>query len=133
MLSPETVDPHNGKTIRATMGAILSIPILEGIEVENFLKQAQSNQVKVVAGDLQGKKPYFYANFAGKLCVAVGNEAEGISLELRAKADELVTIPLKCSVESLNVAVATAILLYEKIRQDHIGTVFPCQQHEGML
>jgi len=134
ILSPETVDPYNDKVIRSTMGAILNIPIFEGIEVEDFLYQAQSNQVKVIAGDLQGKKPYFYANYSGKICIVAGNEAEGISLKMREKADELVAIPLKYSiVESLNVSVATAILLYEKIRQDYNGAVFPCQQHEGML
>ncbi|MEW6661994.1 MAG: TrmH family RNA methyltransferase [Bacillota bacterium] len=121
ILSPGTVDPYNEKTIRSTMGAILSIPILEGIKVEEFLDQARCNQVKVVAGDLEGKKPHFHTNLSGKICIAVGNEAGGISPELRAGADELVTIPLKCNVESLNVAVAAAILLYEKIRQDYVG------------
>jgi len=127
ILSPGTVDPYNEKTIRSTMGAILSIPILESIQVEDFLAQARSNQVKVVAGDLHGNKPHSFSSFSGKVCIAVGNEAGGISPELRAGADELVTIPLKHSVESLNVAVAAAILLYEKIRQDYVGTNFACQ------
>lgn len=127
ILSPGTVDPYNEKTIRSTMGAILSIPILEGIMVEDFLAQARSNQVKVVAGDLRGNKPHFFANLSGKVCIAVGNEAGGISPELRTGADELVTIPLKQRVESLNAAVAAAILLYEKIRQDFVATDFACQ------
>jgi TrmH family RNA methyltransferase len=119
ILSHGTVDPYNEKTLRSTMGAIFAIPVLEGIEVEEFLCHARYNQVKIVAGDLEAKKPHFHANLLGKVCIAVGNEAKGISPELRVGADELVTIPLKQNVESLNVAVATGILLYEKIRQDY--------------
>ncbi len=117
VVSRGTVDPTNPKTLRAAMGASFRLPVLEtasGIEAARLLRR---RGVRLVATDPRASRPVFAADLTGPVAVAVGGEAAGLGPGLRAAADEVVTIPILGAAESLNAAVAGAIVLYEAVRQ----------------
>lgn len=116
VMTKGTVDIYNDKTLRSTMGSIFYIPIVEDDSLD-FVKSLKKEGYKLVVSSLQGKNNFFEENLQGKVMIAVGNEGNGVSDELYDIADIKVKIPMPGEAESLNVAVATSIMIYEKIRQ----------------
>ncbi|MGM8250349.1 TrmH family RNA methyltransferase [Clostridium perfringens] len=116
VMTKGTVDIYNDKTLRSTMGSIFYIPIVEDDSLD-FLKSLKKEGYKLVVSSLQGKNNFFEENLQGKVMIAVGNEGNGVSDEVYDIADIKVKIPMPGEAESLNVAVATSIMIYEKIRQ----------------
>ena len=116
VMTKGTVDIYNDKTLRATMGSIFYIPIVEDDSLD-FVKSLKKEGYKLVVSSLQGKNNFFEENLQGKVMIAVGNEGNGVSDEVYDIADIKVKIPMPGEAESLNVAVATSIMIYEKIRQ----------------
>lgn len=116
VMTKGTVDIYNDKTLRSTMGSIFYIPIVEDDSLD-FVKSLKKEGHKLVVSSLQGKNNFFEENLQGKVMIAVGNEGNGVSEEVYDIADIKVKIPMPGEAESLNVAVATSIMIYEKIRQ----------------
>lgn len=116
VMTKGTVDIYNDKTLRSTMGSIFYIPIVEDDSLD-FVKSLKKEGYKLVVSSLQGKNNFFEENLQGKVIIAVGNEGNGVSDEVYDIADIKVKIPMPGEAESLNVAVATSIMIYEKIRQ----------------
>ena len=116
VMTKGTVDIYNDKTLRSTMGSIFYIPIVEDDSLD-FVKSLKKEGYKLVVSYLQGKNNFFEENLQGKVMIAVGNEGNGVSDEVYDIADIKVKIPMPGEAESLNVAVATSIMIYEKIRQ----------------
>ena len=116
VMTKGTVDIYNDKTLRSTMGSIFYIPIVEDDSLD-FVKSLNKEGYKLVVSSLQGKNNFFEENLQGKVMIAVGNEGNGVSDEVYDIADIKVKIPMPGEAESLNVAVATSIMIYEKIRQ----------------
>lgn len=116
VMTKGTVDIYNDKTLRSTMGSIFYIPIVEDDSLD-FVKSLKKEGYKLVVSSLQGKNNFFEENLQGKVLIAVGNEGNGVSDEVYDIADIKVKIPMPGEAESLNVAVATSIMIYEKIRQ----------------
>ena len=116
VMTKGTVDIYNDKTLRSTMGSIFYIPIVEEDSLD-FVKSLKKEGYKLVVSSLQGKNNFFEENLQGKVMIAVGNEGNGVSDEVYDIADIKVKIPMPGEAESLNVAVATSIMIYEKIRQ----------------
>ena len=108
---PGTVDLWNPKVIRSSMGAQFHHPALHA-GVEETLQFLERNAVDLWATDSEGS-PLGRGPVPAKLAIAVGNEGAGISSSIRAKAQRTVSLPISGDVESLNVAVAAGILLYE--------------------
>ncbi|MFD2926177.1 TrmH family RNA methyltransferase [Halobacillus naozhouensis] len=105
------VDPFNEKTIRSTQGSLFHIPIFQG-ELEDVIRDLQAANVMVWASALQDAEPYKKLPQPEKAALIVGNEGQGIRNELLAYASERVYIPIYGQAESLNVAIAAAILMY---------------------
>jgi 23S rRNA (guanosine2251-2'-O)-methyltransferase len=82
------------------------------------IKLLRKKEVRVIGLDASGEKDYFNADLTGPLALVVGGEDRGLSPVIKTKCDEIVRIPMMGALSSLNVAVACAIILYEKIRQD---------------
>ncbi|EGS5728355.1 RNA methyltransferase [Clostridium perfringens] len=116
VMTKGNVDIYNDKTLRSTMGSIFYIPIVEDNSLD-FVKSLKKEGYKLVVSSLQGKNNFFEENLQGKVMIAVGNEGNGVSDEVYDIADIKVKIPMPGEAESLNVAVATSIMIYEKIRQ----------------
>lgn len=117
ILTKGTVDVYNDKTLRSTMGSIFYVPIIEDEDL-SFIGSLKERGYKLLVSSLQGNKNFFEEDLSGKLIIAVGNEGSGVSDEVADLADMKVKIPMPGNAESLNVAVATSIMVYEKIRQN---------------
>ena len=110
-----TVDVFSPKVVRGGMGAHFRLPILADRrweEVEGALEQRQ-----ILLADAAGGTPYYQVDWTVPTTLIVGGEAHGAGRKARGFAAERVTIPMQGSVDSLNVAVATSILLFEAARQ----------------
>ena len=116
ILTKGTVDIYNDKTIRSTMGSIFYIPIIYDNDL-SLLKKLKSEGFSLVATSLEESKNFFEEDLSGKVILSVGNEGNGISEEIFELADKKVKIPMPGGAESLNVGVATSIILFEKVRQ----------------
>jgi len=127
-----TVDPFSDKAIRASMGSALRLPVVTGASRADIAARCRHHKIKMIAsratpGQAQGIIEDAARAERVKLCtevdmtvpiaLIVGREATGIPEPGNAEADESVHIPMAEGVESLNVAAATAILLYEAARQ----------------
>jgi RNA methyltransferase, TrmH family len=123
-----TVSPYNSKTLRASAGSLFRLPFLHGVDPELARAALRQNRVELFAGvpnvpPAAAKKPVRQlasVDLTGRCGLIIGNEAHGVSRELRGAALD-VTIPT-VGVESLNAAVAAGILLYEARRQRMLRT-----------
>ncbi len=113
-LTPGTVDPYNPKVVRAAMGAHLRLP-LRTVEPADLPQALQGLQVWL-AEARQGH-PYYAVDWRQPVALVVGGEAQGPSAALRGLAHGQVHVPTPGEVESLNVAIATAVILFEIVRQ----------------
>lgn len=117
IMSKETVDLFNPKVVRSTMGSIFRVPFLYVEDFKKAVEDLQKSGVSVVATDLQGKNAYDGETYEKKTAIVIGNEAKGISQQMREQADVLVRIPMEGKLESLNASVAAGIMMYELYRQ----------------
>jgi len=113
-----SVDPYNPKVVRATMGSIFHLPIGHVPSAE-AITVLQRHGVRVLAADQRGAVDYREADFRPPVALVVGNEGEGLDPQWAAAATVRIRIPIYGRAESLNVAVAAGVLLYEARRQVH--------------
>jgi len=106
------VDPYSPKVLRASMGAILRLPIIEPQDILEFLKQSNKRIVGTVVTNATSIKEFEFSNDI----VLIGNEANGLTNEAKAICDELVTIKMAGRAESLNAAAASSIIAWEMVR-----------------
>jgi TrmH family RNA methyltransferase len=111
-----TVDVYNEKTLRATMGSIFNIPVIEDIELE-FVKELKSSGFEIVVSSLDTENNFFDVDLRGNLMLCIGNEGNGISDKIYALADTKVKIPMPGGAESLNASIAASVMIYEIVRQ----------------
>jgi len=116
-LTPGTVDLYNPKVLRSTMGALFSLVFLTGKQPEAILDFCRERGLSVIMGDIRGSSLYQTSLPKGPLALVVGNEGQGPSFLFRSAEVQRVTIPMAQDVESLNVAIAAGILLFEIVRQ----------------
>lgn len=121
ILSKESVDIYNPKVIRSTMGAVYRVPFLYVEDFMVLLKELREREVRLLAAHLKGKKNFDQADYTGKVGILIGNEANGLSEEASGLANEKVLIPMAGNVESLNAAVAAALLMYEAFRKQKLS------------
>lgn len=118
ILCKGTVDPFNVKALRASMGGVFRIPLYFGREGE-IIENLQRMNIKFYAADTRGASDYFQISYETPLALIIGNEAHGVSERFLKTADAVVKIPLPGGIESLNVAVATGILLYYTVFENN--------------
>ena len=118
ILSKGTVDLYNPKAIRSTMGAIHKIPILRKIELTDLLYELRQRNFQIIATGLAGELQHFEIDFSQPTVIIVGNEGNGVDPELLYSVDDVVKIPMDPQAESLNVAVAAGIVIFEGVRQN---------------
>lgn len=117
LMDRTTVDIFNPKTIRATMGSLYRVPFFIAQSLPETVRELKQKGIAMYAAYLSGSVPYCQPNYAGPTAFLIGNEGNGLSTEIAALADTLIHIPMEGSVESLNAAVAAALLMYEVKRQ----------------
>jgi TrmH family RNA methyltransferase len=116
ILTKGTVDIYNEKTLRATMGSIFKIPIIIDEDLK-FVSELKNSGFILVCSSLDTDKNFYEINLSGKVIIALGNEGNGISNEIYNICDERVKIPMPGSAESLNVGIASGIMMFEVVRQ----------------
>lgn len=112
-----TVDLYNEKTLRSTMGSIFNIDIIQEDESLEFTKNLIENNYNLICSSLKTDKNFYDVDLDKNSIIAVGNEGNGVSDEVMKLATTMVKIPMLGSAESLNVAIATSIMIYEGVRQ----------------
>ncbi|MGI6225793.1 MAG: TrmH family RNA methyltransferase [Peptococcales bacterium] len=110
-----TVDIYNDKTLRSTMGAIFKLPVFYVEDKDLLLTKLKEQDIKLVLTDINASTFHFQIKYPPKVAIVLGSEALGI--QQFETGDYAVKIPLEPNSESLNVAVAGAIIIYEVIRQ----------------
>ena len=115
IVSKETADAYNPKVVRSTMGAIFRVNIIESDNLLETLKNLKKHKYKVMATSLETQNSIYDVDYSKKVIV-IGNEANGVSEEILDYSDEKIKIPMLGKTESLNASVATAVILYEYVR-----------------
>lgn len=117
IMTANTVDIFNPKTIRATMGSIYRVPFVYVSDMKETIKELQQAGVCVYAAHLKGERYYDGFDYTKGSAFLVGNEGNGLKEETALLADTYVKIPMAGQVESLNAAIATTLFMYEAARQ----------------
>ncbi|NBI28922.1 TrmH family RNA methyltransferase [Chengkuizengella marina] len=116
VLGKGCVDLYHPKTVRSTMGSIFHLPIIES-DLNGMLQKAQNHSIQVLNTSLKAESNFFQTDLTKASWIIVGNEGNGVSPELHQYVSKQIKIPIEGSAESLNVAMATTIMLYETLRQ----------------
>ena len=111
------VDAYSPKAVRASMGSLFHLPVVQGIFPEEVLTWCYRYGYEPAATAMQGAANLYKADISKKIAFIFGNEANGVSKELQAAAETRLFIPMAGQAESMNVAMAAGIVLFEGLRQ----------------
>jgi TrmH family RNA methyltransferase len=121
-----SVDPYNGKCVRASAGSLFHLPVVAGASLEEAVSALRQAGLRIVAADGRAGRPLddpgVQARLAGPTAWMFGNEAWGLPPELVALADEAIAVPIYGRAESLNLAAAAAVCLYASARAQRVPT-----------
>ena len=117
ILSRDCVDIYNPKVVRSTMGALLRMPFLYVEDLIGTISELKEAGIKVYAAHLKGERAYDQEDYRTGCAFLIGNEGNGLRDEVSECADCYVLIPMHGKAESLNAAVAAAVLMFEASRQ----------------
>lgn len=112
----KTVDFYNPKAVRGSMGALFYLSCQSGWSWEE-VKQLKEQDISIIVADPKSKTPYWDANLSNSTLLVLGSEGHGPSKKVLNIADKTVAIPLEAKFDSLNVAIAAGILIFEARRQ----------------
>lgn len=116
IISGDSVDIYNPKTVRSTMGSIFRVPLCISEDLKQDINMIKKMGIKLYGAHLDGE--FFYnKDFTEPCAFLIGNEGKGLSEEISHLSDELIKIPMKGKVESLNAACSATIIGYEVLRQ----------------
>lgn len=116
VITPGTCSPFNQKAIRSTAGSLFNIPLLF-TPPEELAATLRKNKVSLYIADSHATVSVFETDFRGPFALVFGNEGMGTGESMKSNADRSIRIPLRGRAESLNVAAAAAICIYEAVRQ----------------
>ena len=117
VLSSDCVDIYNPKVVRSTMGAVLRMPFLYVEDLPGAIGELKKEGILVYAAHLAGERAYDEEDYTTGCAFLIGNEGNGLRDEVAACADRRILIPMCGRAESLNAAVAAAVLMFEAGRQ----------------
>lgn len=109
-------DIHNPNVIRASLGALFTLPIVE-VTTDALIEWLRQYSIQIVAADPAATLYHMQADLRGPIAIVMGSEARGLTADWLATANTVVKIPMAGAVDSLNLSAATAIMLYEIVRQ----------------
>lgn len=107
-----TCDPFSVEAVRATMGSLFAMP-LAAASFEEFRAWGEANRVHVIAASMRGDHAHHEARYGDRSCILMGNEQSGLPTKIEDACDELVRIPMAGRAESLNLAIAAGVMVYE--------------------
>jgi TrmH family RNA methyltransferase len=113
ILIGDTTDPYAPTSVKASMGSIFALKVAHVPDPDPFLFWSASNAVQVLAASGQADVAHWSTTYRPPLALLLGSEGEGLPADLLAVADRRIRIPMTGTAESLNLAAAAAVLLYE--------------------
>jgi TrmH family RNA methyltransferase len=116
LLSPGCADPYNPKSVRSSMGGIINLPITLDI-TSSYLQTMLKNGHRLVVTDLSQGINYYKFDYTQKSILVIGNEAWGVSDEIKKISTDYIKIPMNSRADSLNAASACAIIIAEAWKQ----------------
>lgn len=123
LLAGDTVDPYNGKCVRASTGSIFHLPIARSRDVAEVLSACRAAGLRLVASEGRADTDLDRADERGELAAPTawlfGSEAHGLPTSIAEQADTALRVPLYGAAESLNLATAAAVCLYASARAHH--------------
>lgn len=114
-------DFHNPNVIRASLGTLFTVPVIE-MPAAQAIAWLRKQKIRLLAATPVASLCYTQADMTVPVAVVVGSEAQGLSEEWLTVADDRVAIPMYGAADSLNLAVSSALLLYEVVRQRHLAS-----------
>ena len=117
LVAGASANPFSWKALRGSMGSALRMPITTGQTLDAIVQCARASGVRTVAAVPRDGRAPDATDWSGSVALLLGGEGRGLPAGLLTTCDDLVTIPMAAPVESLNVAVAGAILIYAARRQ----------------
>ena len=117
LMDDKTADPYGPKALRASMGGVFRIPCARTDDLPGALRKLAGQDYEIIAGDLRGYDFFHRPRAKRKLCIVIGNEGAGISPAVLKEATLRLKIPMPGQAESLNAAVAGAIMIYDLLRE----------------
>ena len=121
VLAGRSVDPYNGKCLRASAGSIFSIPVVSAPDANDVVAALSETGIQVFATTVDGEVSLEDADLSQPTAWLFGPEAHGLPADLAAKATHRIRIPMPGNAESLNVASAAAICLYQSARAHRVS------------
>lgn len=121
IMSPNTVDIYNPKTIRSTMGSLYRVPFVYADDFAGTLEQMKSKGVELYAAHLEGSVEYTEPDYTKASAFVIGNEGNGLTDAVTNICSNRIRIPMAGKVESLNAAIAASVLTFEAARQRRNG------------
>lgn len=117
IMSYDTVDIYNPKTVRSTMGSLYRMPFVYVSDICDTVRSLGAKGINTCAAHLDGAEEYYNIDYCLPTAVLIGNEGGGLTSGLTAAAKSRIKIPMHGKLESLNAAVSAAVVLYEAARQ----------------
>jgi TrmH family RNA methyltransferase len=112
-----SVDLYNPKAVRSSAGSVFHLPVARDVRPEAVVSELRRRGIRIVAAAADGRESVFTSNLTGPVAVLFGNEARGLPDEVAAQADTTVRVPIEARAESLNLAAAATVILFEAARQ----------------
>jgi 23S rRNA (guanosine2251-2'-O)-methyltransferase len=114
---PDKGSAHiNADAVKTSSGALNVVPVCRVNSISKAIDYLKDSGLKIIAASEKGKELFYKADLSGPVAIISGSEDVGVSAEIMNKADKIVKIPMFGKIESLNVSVATALIVYEAIR-----------------
>ncbi|KPL17988.1 MAG: hypothetical protein AMJ92_10135 [candidate division Zixibacteria bacterium SM23_81] len=117
ILSKESADAFSPKVLRATMGSIFHLPVLVDEDSRDVVVDLKKKGFRIYIAEPKAKRSHTQVKYPRRFLLVVGNETQGPRADLRPLADEFINVPIRGRAESLNVSLATGVILYEALRQ----------------
>jgi TrmH family RNA methyltransferase len=118
ILGHGTVDLYNPKTVRSTMGSLFHLPLIE-VDLTKLLPLASEKGIQLISTSLTAQQHCYEIDMVPATWLIFGNEGRGVSSEIQSFVNKQIIIPMRGQAESLNVAMAATVLLFEAARQRH--------------
>jgi TrmH family RNA methyltransferase len=112
-----SVDVYNEKAVRATAGSLFHLPVIREVDAADAVDRLRRAGFTVVAAEARGEASIYETDLTAPTAILFGNEARGLSERAAALADRTIRVPIAGRAESLNLAAATALVLFEAARQ----------------
>jgi TrmH family RNA methyltransferase len=117
VLTPGCADPFSPKALRATMGSVFRVPLHRAESAAEAIRSLKADGYAVIASMLDGDDFYARSALPRKLCLIIGNEGACVTPATAALATHRYRLPMRGGAESLNAAVAAAVMMYEIIQR----------------